>query len=483
MHQGRNPLTRAAVLVCALWMGACAPSAVPRHPMLLEMPPLRFIPPEAERTVLNCGAPLYMFQDRSLPLFSFFGIARAGSAFDPPGKEGLAALTAEVMRTGGTRSMSPVEVDRELEYMAAAVGTTVNHDAASISLSCLSKDTDRALRICCEMLTHPAFGAERINLRKEQVREAIRRWNDEPGQIVSREFRRLVYGSHPYAHPVIGEPGSMDGISRQDIIAFHGEYLRPPAMIFGVAGDFDRETVIRLLNEAFGAAKGKAPPPLPPVEEPERRSLNYIRKETEQAHIMIGHLGIRRDNPDYLTVMLMNEILGAGSFSSRLLERVRETEGLAYHTTTDFTANVQRGLFYAVCQTKEATATDAISIVMEEMERIRSARVSEEELARAKESYTNGFVFRFTTADQIVEQMAGIEFYGLPRDYLKTFLDRVAAVTADDVLRVAQSYLHPDRATILVLGQMEEFSEPLDAFGKVTELPLPAVESGRQPER
>jgi predicted Zn-dependent peptidase len=465
-------------LVCLAAVSGCALRPA-THPLALKLPPLTFSPPEAERVVLDCGAPLYLLPDRSLPLFSFFGIARAGSAYDPAGKEGLASLAAEVMRTGGTRRLSPDEVDRELEFMAAIVSTGASQDSASISMSCLSKDVGKALPLCLEILLHPSFAQDRIDLRKEQVRESIRRWNDEPSQIVGREFRRLVYGSYPYGHPTIGEPGSMARIARDDIIAFHRERLKPSGMIFGAAGDFDRDRITAMISEAFGAGKGAALEPLPPVTGVEKRSLNYIRKDIEQAHIIAGHLGIRRDNPDYFPVMIMNEILGAGSFSSRLIERVRDTEGLAYDTGTDFTSNIQRGLFYAVCQTKQESATRALSMILDEIERIRSEPVTPEELARAKESFSNSFVFRFTTASQIVEEMVGIEFFGLPRDYLKTYLSRVAAVTAEDVLRAAQTYLHPDRATILILGNREKFSEPLDAFGEVRVIPLPAVEPPR----
>jgi len=205
-----------------------------------------------------------------------------------------------------------------------------------------------------------------------------------------------------------------------------------------------------------------------------------LPRNTEQTHLMVGHLGIRRDDPDYFAVMVMNEILGAGSFSSRLVERIRDTEGLAYHTGTAFTENLQRGLFYAVCQTKAESATRALSLILEEMERIRTTPVTQEELSLAKDSFANNFVFRFKTPSDTAEQTAALEFFGLPEDYLKTYLDRLAAVTADDVLRAARTHLHPDRATILILGTGDRFPKPLEAFGEVRVLPPPVVEPGPQ---
>lgn len=473
MHHRPHPLTRSAaaalLLAPALLAGGCGAMRGPVPPSRLAFPPLRFSPPEAERVVLDCGAPLYLLRDARLPLFSFHATARAGSAYDPKRKEGLAALTAELMRTGGTLRMEPDELDRRIEFMGAELSTGADQDAASLSLSCLSRDAAAALGIALDVLLRPAFSPAKIDLRKEQVREAIRRWNDEPGQIVSREFRRLVYGAHPYAHPVIGEPGSMDAIRRDDLLAFHRAQFNPSGMIFGAAGDFDRDALVNGLNAAFGSANAPPPPLPPPVEAKGGRAVFLIRKRTEQAHLAAGHVGIRRVDPDFIPVMIMNEILGGGVFSSRMLEHIRSAEGLAYSAGTRFTADVQAGLFRASCQTKEATAVEALGIMLDEMERIRTEPVTEDELARARDSYANSFVFNFTSPSQVVEQMMGIEFMGLPLDYLKTYLAKVAAVTREDVLRVARKHLHPDAATIVVLGEGKELPGGLGRFGPVTE--------------
>lgn len=465
-----------STIFISLALPGCAARGKPAHP---PSSPLAFTPPEPERIVLRCGATLYLLQDHTLPLFSLYAVARAGSAYDPPGKEGLAALTSSVMRTGGTARLSPDEIDSRIEFMAADIGTATNDDASSISLSCLSKDIQKSMGLLGDIFLTPAFNQDRIDLRKEEVREAIRRRDDEPSGIVSREFNRLIYGAHPYGHDVIGELGSMDRIGREDLIAFHGDYFKPSGLIIGVAGDFDRDMIVRMIDGALGSTQTEFPHPLPPAPDRLERTVAYIEKETEQAHLMIGHPGIRRDNPDYFPIMVMNEILGAGAFSSRILERVRVEAGLAYHASTCFTTNVQRGLFYAACQTKEKSATEALSLILGEMERMRTERVPREELDRAKDSFINGFVFHFTTASQIVAQQVDIEFFGLPPDYLKTYVASVSAVTEEDVLRAAQTYLHPGKATILVLGKKAEFKPPLEKFGPVRTLKLEDVSAGK----
>jgi len=461
-----RPVT-ASLLLPAIILSGCAGGAATARRPEFSFPLLSYSPPEVKRVTLDCGAPLYLLEDHAIPLFSLYAVARAGSAYDPEGKEGLAALTASVMRSGGTKTVAAGDVDEKLDFSGAIAQASTDEDSGAINLSCLSRDINTALPLALDIIMHPEFEESRIELRKEQVKEAIRRWNDEPSDIASREFRMLVYGRHPYAHPVIGEPGSMDKISRRDLVSFHEKHFRPSTMIFGIAGDFDGDAVTDIINQALGDEKSARAGLPPPVTARRERSVDYIPKTTEQAHIIIGHLGVRRDNPDFIKLMVMNEILGGGAFSSRLMERVRTEKGLAYHIGSRFTANVRTGLFLTVCQTKEESATEAVNDILEELKRIKSEPVTEKELTRAKESYINSFVFHFTNPEQIVEQMVDLEFYGLPRDYLNTYVSRVSAVTAEDVLRVAGEYLHPDRATLLILGERSRFREPLDKFGEV----------------
>ncbi|MCX6358112.1 MAG: pitrilysin family protein [Candidatus Aureabacteria bacterium] len=472
-EQRMHPLFCAALSFVLL--SGCEQRAV-HHPAEFRAERLRFAPPPVERVMLDCGAPCYLLPDRRLPLVDFFCIAPAGSAYDPGLKEGLAALTATVMRTGGTAELPADALDRELELRAAEVSAGTDQDAGTVALSCLSSVMDSALPYTLDIILHPAFAPEKLELRKAQMRELIRRWNDEPREIAEREFQRLVYGNHPYAHPVIGEPGSMDRISRDDLVAYHREHFRPSLMIFGVAGDFDRAAVIGLLNRRFGSARAPAPPPIPPVPTPAALAVDYLWKATEQAHLLIGNTGMRRDDPDYLVMTLMNDILGGSAFSSRMLERVRAEKGLAYHAGTNVSACLQAGLVYAVCQTKERSATTVLRIIIGEMERIREESVTPGELERAMDAAVNRFVFRFTRPSQVVTEMAWIEFYGLPRDYLATYVSRVMKITGNDILRVARAYLHPDRATILVVGERDQFEEPLDTFGPVRTIPLPRTE-------
>jgi predicted Zn-dependent peptidase len=336
-----------------------------------------------------------------------------------------------------------------------------------VSLSCLSGDREKVSRIYFDILLHPLFSAGKVALRKDQVNEIIGRWNDEPGDIAFREFKRRVFGNSPYAHPVIGEPGTMAHITREDLIAFHRRYFDPSSMIFGVSGDFDKDKMRSLMNAALSrrdvpqSAPRFVPPPSP------GRAVYYIDRDTAQAHIIVGNVGTKRDNPDYIALEIMNEILGGGSLSSRLTDRIRVQKGLAYYVASGIDADRESGLFYAICQTREDAAISALRDILDEFERIRSVPVSERELEQAKEAYVNSFVFNFTTPALVVRQMVLIRFFGLPEDYLSRYVERVAAVTREDILRVARRYVLPAEAVILVLGDREKFSGPLDEFGEV----------------
>ncbi len=445
----------------------------------LKSKPLEFTPPKAERRVLDNGMILYLLEDHSLPLFNITACFRTGTIYEPAEKAGLASLTGHVMRSGGTISRTADQINEELEYIAASVETSIDREAGAASLSVLKKDIDKGLEIFADVLMNPAFPEDKIKKRKDELMESIRRENDSPGQIVFREFRKVVYGkNHPYSRKVDGEPETIEGITRDDMIAFHEKYFRPNNVIMGISGDFNKDEIIEKLKTVF-ASWEKADidfPEVPQVAEAFQPSVNYIEKDINQANVVFGHIGINRTNPDYFPVTIMNFILGGGSFASRIAGKVRSTEGLAYSVYSAFHTPRDLGFFFVSCQTKLETTAKAISMSIDEIRKIRETPVDDEELELAKDAYANQFIFRFTTCSAIVSQMVDIEYTGLPLDYLDTYVDNVKAVTKEDILRVAKKYLHPDEMILLVVGKKEKFDKPLSEFGKVNTIELKKYE-------
>ncbi|MBI5678075.1 MAG: insulinase family protein, partial [Planctomycetes bacterium] len=273
---------------------------------------------------------------------------------------------------------------------------------------------------------------------------------------------------------VEGTLDSIEKIVRDDMIAFHKKYFRPNNIILGISGDFNKDEIIKKLNAVFAGWKKEEIqfPEVPKVDKRFEKAVFYAYKDINQANVIMGHLGIHRKSPDYFPVMIMNFILGGGSFTARIPGRIRSDEGLAYSAYSAFQTSRDIGMFFVSCQTKLESTNRAISIALEELEKIRKSPIDKDELTQAKETFTNQFVFRFTTSASIVGQKVDIEYEELPLNYLETYIANVLAVTQEDVQRVARKYLHPDEIKILVVGDNEKFDKPLDSFGKVNVIDL-----------
>jgi predicted Zn-dependent peptidase len=444
----------------------------------LQFKPLEFTPPKAQRKVLSNGMVLYLLEDHDLPIINISATIKTGAIYEPAEKAGLAALVGHVMRSGGTTSRSVDKINEELEYMAASVETAIGREEGSASLSVLKKDLDKALEIFNDLLRNPAFPENKITKRKEEILEGIRRENDSPAGILFREFRRLLYEPHPYGRKVEGYPDTIARITREDMIEFHKKYFHPNNLLLGVAGDFNTPEMLDKLEKLFKdwPRQEVSFPTIPSIGEESRKSVNYIYKDIDQSNVILGHLAIERTNPDYFPVMLMNFILGGGSFASRIPGKVRSEEGLAYSVYSAFHTPRDKGFFFVNCQTKSGSTTRAVSLALEEIQKIKEKPVEEEELVNAKDTFTNQFIFLFTSTSAIVSHMVSLEYQGLPPDYLDTYVAKVKAVTREDILRVARKYLQPDKITLLVVGNKDRFDRPLSEFGEVKTIELKGLD-------
>jgi len=446
--------------------------------------PVEFHPPRAERVALDNGMLIYLLEEHELPLIQMQAMIRTGSVYEPADKVGLAALTGIVMRTGGTSSISGDELDDELEFMAAGMGSGIGLDNGFASLDILKKDFDRGLALFADMLMHPAFPQEKLDLAKRQALESIRRRNDSPGGIASRRFAQRVYGpDHPFARESSVE--SIGRITREDLVSFHAAYYHANGVILSVSGDFEKNKMIEKIRMAFAdwPSKPIALPSLPPIRDPFQPSVNLVEKDISQTHLRIGHLGIRQADPDFFAVTLLDDILGSGGFRSRLFKTVRTNRGLAYSVGCAFTPGIlEPGMFVAYAQTKAESTDQAIAAIEGEIARIRTEPVSVEELRLSKDSFLNSFVFSFSNSAQIAARQASLEYYGFPPDYLERFRDGVVAVTGEEIQRVAQKHIHPEGMIILAVGRSDRFDQPLSKFGPVNLIPLePAQEPAREP--
>jgi predicted Zn-dependent peptidase len=363
---------------------------------------------------------------------------RTGSWLDPADKIGLAAMTGAVMRTGGGGGLSAEQVDAELEQFAADVSIGIGRQSGSASLDVLSKDVIRGLEIFAGLIRTPAFDPARVELARLQAIEGIRRRQDNPGSIVGREFAKMLYGAdHPSARD--SSLDSVKRITRDDLVTFHRNTIHPNGMILGVTGDFHREEMVASLRKAFGDWSKGTVPELTIVDVPEaelsKPVVRFVGKDTSQTHLRVGHLSIKENDPDYVALAIVNDILGGSSFRSRLFNDVRTKRGLAYSVGSRLNTGMHdQGVWLMRAETKLTSTQEVIERFVANIERMRAEPVTDSELAEAKEAYVNSFVFSFSSPSAIVSRLVELEYDGLPKDFLQQLRAKVVRLTKEDVL-------------------------------------------------
>ena len=465
------------------------PSNIPAHPRELKYTTLSYTPPKREqyRHVLSNGMVAYLVEDHDLPLVSVSTLVRTGSYLDPAGKEGLATLTGSQMRAGGTTSKTAEEFDEAADFLAANISSFISGTQGNANVNLLAKDIEPGLALYFDMLKNPRFQEERIKLAKSQILQGMERRNDRTDAIETREWSRLMFGADHFTTKEATK-ASIESITREDMLAFHQKYYQPGGFILAVSGDFNTKDMLARLEAATKgwAVNKQAVPDVPkPTFTPVAGVYAVHKADVNQGRVSIGHTGAQRDTPDAHALTIMNDILGGGGFTSRITSRVRSDEGLAYSAGSNFGLGVYYpGNFRAAFQSKNPTTSQAIDIIMEEINRLRTSKVSAEELETSKNNAIEVFPRIFATAGQIAETFAQDEYTKRPADYWTTYRARIAAVTADDVQRVAQKYLQPDKLVVLVVGNIDEITKgnpdrpqhsllKIAKDGQVRRIPLP----------
>jgi zinc protease len=450
---------------------AQATPAVQKRPYeQLKYPKLRDIAvPEVQRVTLPNGMQLFLLEDHELPLIYVSAMIRTGSVYEPADKIGLAGITGTVMRTGGTVSRTGDQIDEQLEQIAASVETGIGRSSGSAYMSVLKEDFGTGLSVLADVLMNPAFREDKIELAKINARTGIARRNDFPAGIASREFTKLIYGPDSvYARHT--EYATIDSITRDDLVAFHKKFYHPNNTMLAVWGDFESGPMIEKIKAAFKdwPRADVALPPIADVNYEFRPTVNAVTKDDmNQSVVRLGHLGGMMSDPDYFALVVMNEILGS-SFTSRLFKNVRSRQGLTYSVGGAYAADYDHpGVFYVACQTKAETTVQATEAMITEVRKMTQEEVTDEELALAKDSFLNSFVFNFDSRGEIVNRLMTYAYYGYPADFLQKTKENVEKVTKADVLRVAKAHLQPDKMQILVVGKPDELDKPLTTFGEV----------------
>lgn len=472
----------------SLLLGAAVLSAqaIPDRPEKIAVKPISFQVPKAKdaRTKLKNGITAYLVPDPAgQPLVNLSLLVRGGSYLDPAGKEGASALLGTLLRTGGTVRTPADKLDERIDFLAANLGASMGETSGSLSLNLLAKDLKEGLDLVMEILTEPAFQQDRLDLAKKNLRQAMERRNDDTTTIERYQQGLLLRGEKHYSNHFV-TAASLDAITRDDLKALHARLLTPQNLAVSISGNFERKAVEKLLNETLGALKAgkdaKASPKVPAPEHTIVPGLYICEKDVNQGRVTLNLPGLRQIDPDWPAVTVMNHILGGGGFTSRMVKKIRSDEGLAYSVGSGFSPGpFYAGTFTALFQTKVPTVAYGIRLALAEMERIRREPVSAEELQVAKGAIIDGFPDTFGSKAIVAQVFLSMENTGLPETYYETIRERIAAVTVADVQRVAQKYLAPEKAAILVVGGKAadlEAGDVKDHPGKLSEVArLPVV--------
>jgi zinc protease len=430
-----------------------------------------FKPQQPKRIELSNGMVIFLQEDHELPLIGASARIRGGSVNEPAEKTGLVDIYGEVWRTGGTKSQTGDQLDDFLEVRAAKVETGGGPDSTTISFSCLKGDLDDVFKAFVDVLENPEFRAEKIDIARKAMQDAISRRNDEIGEIAHREAVRLAYGpENPYAR--IPEYSTVDAINRQDLIDWHDKYIHPNNIILGISGDFDSAAMESRLRAAFESwPKGPAFPKNNIQYNPAKPGYYLIPKEdVNQSNIRMVALGTTRDNPDYYAISVFNEAFGGG-FSSRLFNDIRTKRGLAYGVGGGIGTNFGHpGILQISMGTKSQSTVEAVQAVDEDVTNLTKEPITEDEIQRAKDAILNAFIFRLDSPGKILVERITYEYYGYPPDWLDKYQAEIKKVTAAQVNAVAAKYLHKDQLAVLVVGNTKEFDKPLSSLGPVKEV-------------
>ncbi len=431
--------------------------------------------PQPDKVVLENGMTIYLIEDHTLPLFSVsVRMNKCGSYLEPPHKLGLADMTGEVMRTGGTATMTGDEINAELEAIGAYVETGIGSVSGSAGAGGLSEYKEKIVGILADVLRSPVFIEDKIDLARSNQKSGISRRNDDPMGITIREYRKIIYGKDsPYAR--YAEYSTIEAITRDDIVMFHQMLIHPNNIQLGVVGDFSKDEMLELLKKHFAdwPASGMEIPPPPDVVYEFKPGVHYVEKtDLTQSNVLIGHIGGKMGDPDYPATIVMNSVLG-GSFGSRITDNVRSKKGYAYAAQASYTFNYDRpGFFYAYAGTKLESTIDAIRVMKEQIESMQTLPPTETEMKKAKDGWLNSYVFNFDTKGEVLGRMMTYDYYGMPSDYLQQLKEEVENVSPQDVLDVAKRKLNPGNMHILVTGDASKFDGPLTEFGDVEEIDI-----------
>jgi zinc protease len=439
------------------------PDAAFRQQAPAAGPEPTFTPPHWKRFKLKNGLEVFLVEFHDLPLIDFNLMIKTGGAANPPDRAGLADLTANMLDEG-TKTRSALEIADQVAALGATLSTGGTWDASSVSLSTLSRNLDPALAIFADVVQNPAFDPKDFERVRDNLLTAIARRKDSPPIVASLALTRVLYGTkHPYGWPASGADAAIKKLTPGDLRAFYEANYRPNNAALIVAGDTTEEALRSKLEASFKPWRprhvGAHKLPAPVAASTGTKIFLIDKADAPQSSIRIGLVGIERQSPDYFPVTVMNLIFGGGFY--RLDLNLREGKGWTYGARSSFDSRRTPGPFSAGGEFVAPHSADSVAEILKEVNNIRDSDVTDAELSRAKDQIIKSFPARFATRANVAAQLAELAVFGFPDSYVGEYTHKIAAITKDDVRRVARKYLDPNHLAIVVVGDRKSIEAPL----------------------
>jgi zinc protease len=429
--------------------------------------------PPAERRTLSNGLEVLVVRHSELPIVSFDLVVKMGAAGDPASQAGLASLTADMLDEG-TKTRSSLEISDQLADIGSFMGVSAGWDSSTANMTTLKRHLDRALDIYADVLLNPAFSDKELTRLRDQRMTAFRQRRDDPNQIANIVYSGLLYGKeHPYGRALTGGEESLGAITGADVRKFYETFYRPNNATLIVVGDTSADEIVPKLEGAFGRWE-KAHVPAVDVSasavQRDKPALYIVdRPGSAQSVIYAGHVGVPRSSPDFFPLLVMNNLLGGG-FVSRINLNLREDKGYTYGARSFFDFRRGAGPFTATAPVQTAVTKESVMELLKELRGVRGEiPVTTAELEYAKQGIIRGFPRTFETPSQIADRLETVVTYGLPDTYFNSYIERVQAVTLEDVNRVANRYLQPDRMAVVIVGDRSKIEQGLRSLGDLGE--------------
>jgi len=457
--------------------GSASNSSTQFPPAVPEPKPYR-LPAPTVRTLPN-GLTVVVVERHSLPIVTLRLVVKAGAESDPADALGTAQMVTALLNQGTTRR-SALEIAAAIDSAGGEIDTGAEWDSSYVELSVLSDHTEAAFDLLADMMLNPAFAPAELERKRRQTLSALEVAYQDPGYLADTAFDHAVLAGTPYGHPQDGTPASVRRLTRDDLRAFHALHFRPGNSILAAVGDISPEEAFRFAAKFFGEWKGQAPSPASERAgtPPQRTEVIAIEKpDAVQTEIRVGNYAIRRNSADYDALTVANQILG-GPAANHLFSALRTRRGLTYSASSDLNCFETAGSWEAKTFTRTSETIKTLKVILDQMRSLRDDSISQAELEIAKSYLVGHLALQFESSESVAEHVVDLMVYGLPLDDVNRFPDRVRALTARDVAEAVRRHLEPDRAVIVLVGNIAGFRKDLKKLGAARIIPLSSVDFG-----